>query len=443
MIAPTRQLYLLSLIPLIMTFALYAVPSMTWVVLAIDVALLCFALYDLLSLPGRNLIDVQRAMKSVATRGEKHELTLIVQNRTNRTLSVQMRDDFDQTFQTENNVINATLEPRSRNAFSIDLIPARRGEFTLGQAHVMVVSRAKLWKSYFRSGQTQVLRVYPALKQISKYALLARQNRMSLLGLRKTRRAGSENEFERLRDYTPDDRYRAIDWRATSRRLKLTVRDFQTTQSQRVIFAIDCGRMMVNESNGFSLFDAAIDAALTLSYVALNGHDQVGLMCFNSQVIRWIPPKAGRSHLNTLVHAVHDVEPGFVESRFDEAFLHLHRHCRKRSLVILISNVIDDRNASSIEMHTSNLVGQHLPLTVLFRDPELFKPVEHAWEAGPENLTSTNLYRAAAAADILSWREKTLTEMRHAGVLTLDVSPEDLTAPLINEYFQIKQKLLL
>ena len=50
-----------------------------------------------------------------------------------------------------------------------------------------------------------------------------------------------------LRDYTPDDNYKHIDWRSTARRNKLTVKDFQTNQSQRVIFLIDCGRMMTNE----------------------------------------------------------------------------------------------------------------------------------------------------------------------------------------------------
>jgi len=73
------------------------------------------------------------------------------------------------------------------------------------------------------------------MKQLSEYALLARTNRLSLVGVRRMRRIGQDNEFERLRDYTLDDNYKHIDWRSTARRNKLTVKDFQANQSQNLI----------------------------------------------------------------------------------------------------------------------------------------------------------------------------------------------------------------
>jgi uncharacterized protein (DUF58 family) len=443
-IVPTRHLVALALIPLTLSFGLYLIPKATFVILALDCALALYALVDFFTVPKYRDVTVARNVRGVATRGERHRVELVVGNRTARDLAVQIRDDLDPTFDVEEDLIVSSIPSRSQMAFGYQFIPMRRGAYEMGQAHVLLRSRFGLWKRQLRAGPTHTIRVYPALKQINRFALYARQNRMSLLGLRRSRRAGNDNEFERLRDYTHDDQFKAIDWRATSRRLKLTVRDFQSNQSQRILFMIDCGRMMVNESNGFSLFDAAIDAALTLAYVALSRHDQVGLMCFNSQVVRWVPPKAGRMHLNTLVHAVHNINPELVETRFDEAFLHLHRHCRKRSLVVLLSHVIDDRNAQSIQAQTTHLVGRHLPLTVLFRDRELFRPIDEALvQPELEELSDASLFRAAAAADILLWREEVLTTMRHAGVLTLDVFPENLTAPLINEYLRIKARMLL
>ncbi|WP_339747566.1 DUF58 domain-containing protein [uncultured Rubinisphaera sp.] len=444
MIVPTRQFVSLALVPLTLSLGLYVFPSATAIILVLDFLLAMFALVDFFTIPQHRHITVTRNVRGVATRGEKHPVELIIGNRTHRELSVHIRDDLDPTFDVEDDLIISSISPRSQMACRYQFSPMRRGEYVMKHVHLMLRSRFGLWKRHLKAGPKQTIRVYPALKQISRFAMYARQNKMSLLGLRRSRKVGNDNEFERLRDYTHDDQFKAIDWRATSRRLKLTVRDFQSNQSQRIIFMIDCGRMMVNESNGFSLFDAAIDAALTLGYVALSRQDQVGLMCFNSQVVRWIPPKAGRSHLNTLVHAVHNIEPELVESRFDEAFLHLHRHCRKRSLVVVLSNVIDDRNAQSIQAQTTHLVGQHLPMTVLFRDHELFQPIDHAL-AQPElaSLNDSSLFRAAASADILLWREEVLTNMRHAGVLTLDVFPENLTAPLINEYLRIKAQMLL
>jgi uncharacterized protein (DUF58 family) len=202
--------------------------------------------------------------------------------------------------------------------------------------------------------------------------------------------------------------------------------------------------MMVNDFEGQSLLDAAFDAALTLSFVTLSQNDQAGLLCFADRVLRWLPPEGGRQQLNRMVHAVHDIHPQLVESRFDEAFMHLHRHCRKRTLVVVITNVIDDQNAVRLKAQVSNLVGRHLPLTVLLRDHELFDPIQGI-DPESESIMSNKaaFFRAAAAADILCWRRQVLTDLRQSGVLTLDCFAERLTAPLINEYMSIKARSLL
>src|SRR3984893_8644632 len=104
------------------------------------------------------------------------------------------------------------------------------------------------------------------MRQLREYALLARTNRLSLMGMRRARRIGQDNEFERLRDYTRDDNYKHIDWRSTARRSKLTVKDFQANQSQRLLFLIDCGRMMANEEGGLSLLHPSLHARPLLRY---------------------------------------------------------------------------------------------------------------------------------------------------------------------------------
>jgi uncharacterized protein (DUF58 family) len=209
------------------------------------------------------------------------------------------------------------------------------------------------------------------------------------------------------------------------------------------VFAVDCGRMMVNRTDGTSMLDAALDAALTLSYVALSHRDEAGLVCFADRILRWVPPRGGRRQLDRMIAACHDVEADLVESRFDEALLYLQRQCRKRTLMIVITNLIDDRNATSLRRHLATTVGRHLPLAALLRDPALFDPVAELRTAAVENGATPDRYRAAAAADILLWRRQVLTDLRHDGVLTLDVHPADLTAAAVNEYLAIKARHLL
>ena len=126
-----------------------------------------------------------------------------------------------------------------------------------------------------------------------------------------------------------------------------------------------------------------------------------------------------------------------TESRYDLAFRYLASHCRKRSLVVLITNVIDEVNSAQIERYMTNLVGRHLPLGVLLRDRQLFDAVD------VEHPREEELWPAAAAADILAWRHQVLTDLQSKGVLSLDVFPENLTAPLVNSYLEIKARHLL
>ena len=300
-----------------------------------------------------------------------------------------------------------------------------------------VRSKLGLWNTYRDYPVETTINVYPDMQQLSRYAVLARTNRLSLMGVRRTRRIGQDHEFERLRDYTPDDNYKHIDWRSTARRNKLTVRDFQTSQSQRLIFLIDCGRMMTNQSAGISLLDHALNAMLMLSYVALRQGDSVGMLGFSDQIHSFVPPCGGMNQMNRLLHASFDRFPSLVESRYDQAFLHLGAHCQKRSFVILVTNVIDHVNAQQIERYLSALAGRHLPLGVLLRDHQLFDAVERI-DPSPEDL-----YRTAAAAGILSWRKQVLRDLEHQGVLALDVFPENMTAPLVNKYLEIKARHLL
>jgi hypothetical protein len=73
----------------------------------------------------------------------------------------------------------------------------------------------------------------------------------------------------------------------------------------------------------------------------------------------------------------------------------------------------------------------------MLRDHRLFDAADAG--QGPPG----QAYRAAAAADILIWRHQVLRDLAHQGVLALDVFPEDMTAPLVNRYLEIKARHLL
>ena len=220
-------------------------------------------------------------------------------------------------------------------------------------------------------------------------------------------------------------------------RNKLTVRDYQATQCQEIVFLIDGGRLMTNESAGLTLLDHSLNAMLMLAYVALRQGDRVGLIHFADNIDCFVPPRSGMRQMNRLLHASFDRFPRLVETRYDHAFRYLNAKCRKRSLVILVTSIIDEVNAAEFERYLANLVGRHLPLAVLLRDHRLFDAVA----IGAARCQATRRY--AAAADIIAWRHQVLTDLGSKGVLWVDAFPEQATAPLVNRYLQIKARHLL
>lgn len=436
-IYPGRRLVWLALVPALLTFGLLVMPGLRWPLAVLDGLLLLAVFADLLTLPRRSRLTVVRQTGRVASLRKRHHVTLTVANQADRGYRLVVRDGVPRRLGPEPDELAVDLAGRTQVKLEYQLRPSRRGAFTLRHVHLKALSRFGLWQRFLDYPCETVIHVYPDLKQLAEYALLARTNRLNLVGVRRTRRIGLDNDFERLRDYTVDDNYKQIDWRATARRRKLTVKDFQSNQSQRVIFLVDCGRMMTNESSGLSLLDHALNAMLMLSYVALRQNDAVGLIAFSDEIHSFIPPRNGMPQMNRLLHACFDRFPQLVESRYDQAFRYLASHVRKRSLVVLVTNVIDEVNANQVERYLTNLVGRHLPLGILLRDPRLFEPlqVEH-----PQGET---FWQAAAAAEILTWRHQVLHDLTSKGALTLDVFPEDMTAPLVNRYLEIKARHLL
>lgn len=438
---PTRKMVGAAAIPFVLTLGIpwSWSPDWWWILIAlVGAALALVVLLDLFSIPLARQVQVSRQMQRVASLGNHHKVELAIDNRSSRNLRMRVRDDTTREgLHISPDYHEVQLRPMKRQSVSFALTPVRRGDFQLESVYAHIFSMGGFWRRLQTFPCPAQLHVYPNIKQLGEYALLARTNRLSQIGVRRTRKIGQDSDFERLRDYQQDDNYRHIDWRSTGRRQKLTVRQFQTDQSQRVIFLLDCGRMMTNRYQNLSLVDYALNSILMLSYVALSQGDSVGMICFSDRVHTYVPPTGGKKQMNRILHAGFNQFPSLVQSRFDRAFLYLSNHCRRRSLVVMISNVIDQVNADQIQNYMQNLLGCHLPLMVLLRDHRLFDAADNP---APDDEV---LYRSAAASQLLLWRHQVLHRMKAAGSLTLDVFPEEMSARMINQYLEVKARHML
>jgi uncharacterized protein (DUF58 family) len=438
MIWPSRALGLALLVPALLSLVLFISEEVLSLVLAIDAIVVLVALIDLASLVGAGRLRLERQVGRVCSLNERQDVVLLIENAGRRARSLRLRDDVPDEFSAEPAAFDVTVPGRRQASLAYRFVPKRRGTYVFQQVDALIDSHLGFWRAQCSWPLRTEVRVYPNIHQIARFTMLARRDRLSTMGLRRSRRLGTDNEFERLRDYIEGDDPRHLDWRATARRRKLTCRAFQANQSQRIMFLIDCGRLMAGDTgDGLSPLDHAFDAMLLLAHVALIRGDQVGMLAFSDRVCAYVAPGGGPRRINRLVHGVHNVFPQMVESRYDRAFIELEQRCRKRSLVVLMTNLFDELSAELAGEYLRNLSGRHLPLGVFLRDHDLFAMADRAAADG------AGLYQGAAAASLLNWRERVLAGLRMSGVLTLDVFPEELTAVLVNRYIEIKARHLL
>jgi uncharacterized protein (DUF58 family) len=328
------------------------------------------------------------------------------------------------------------IPARGQLTLTYHVEPSVRGAYTLGAHHLRYRSPLGLWQRQIRVPASSLVRVYPDLKQLQAFDLLARDSREYAL-VRVSRLKGGESEFARLRDQVPDDEHRSIDWKATARRQRLTVREYQIESNQNVLFMLEAGRMMTGIEAGLSRFDHALNASLMLAHVASRTGDRVGVLGFDQNVRVFVAPVGGPSATRRLIQATYDLHPTLVEPDYERAFSYLSARVRSRALVILFSHVIDGTVGATLVRRVNALRGRHLPLVVLFRDTDIEALAE------PGSRVAPDIYTKAAAAEILRNQRAVASDMRRAGALVLETDARNLTGKLVSRYLQLKARNLL
>jgi uncharacterized protein (DUF58 family) len=432
---PSRLLVLLMLGPLALALLSLVDEALAPMVLAVDGGLALLAVVDALLAAGRK-VTVRREVRPVLSVGRPNPVTLHLRSSAGRPLDVEVTDDAFAEAERDGLPGFAALAPGGAASLRYLVTPRRRGAYVLGAHTVRYPSPLRLWIRQLRIPASDPIRVYPDVQAVRTYELLARQDRAA--SVRASRKVGGESEFERLREYSRDDEFRAIDWKATARRQKLIARQYQIERNQTIALMIDGGRLMTTEVQGLPLFDHALNASLMLAHVGARGGDRIGLFAFSDQIQAALAPTAGRSATVRLVRATYDLHAELVEPDYGAAFSRVGRDLRQRSLVVFFTQVHDDVAATALVRYTRGLMPRHLPLIVLLRDPAI-----EAMARVRADDTDDALYRRAAAAELLGWRDRLVRTLRRLGAHVLDVEPRQLTADVVNRYLEIKARHLL
>ena len=405
--------------------------------LAINLLIVLLAMIDLLLTPPPRELEITREVSKVLSVGASNPVILRLVNRSPVELTLEVTDEPPQPSRTQDLPLTVRLLPWKEHTATYHLIPQRRGRNRFTNVHIRYRSRLGLWTRGEKRPLERSVKIYPDIRAVRRFDLLARKNRLAEMGLKLWRLRGREGEFERLREYRLEDELRHIDWKATAKHQRLISREFTVERNQNIVFLLDCGRSMCNETEGISHLDRGLNAAIILSYIALGQGDNVALLAFSNRVERAVGPVRGKPAIRTLIRQSFDLEPRLAASDYSIACEDLMRRQRKRALVILITHAIDEQHLVSIGRYLRALVSPHLFLAVFLRDVAL---AELAGRVPRDNIDA---YRVAAAAEMIAAQARRVAELRASGILVLEALPRQLSAELINKYLDLKARQLL
>lgn len=390
---------------------------------------------DLIMLPAPAALAVEREFPASVGIGDEVEGSYTVFNHSARALRVELHDQLPSLVDGGVHAMTLPVPAASAQRVAAAIRGKVRGVDALGIVGLRVSTRLGLVSARHVFETVDAIRVIPSLAGVRRYRLLAMQHRLDAMGIRVLRHKGQGQAFARLREYVRGDDPRHIDWKATSKKGKFITREFTVERSQTVITLVDAGRGMTQLSGEFSRFEHALSAALILTDVASSSGDRVGTLVFDDEVRAFVPPQASKGALALVRDAFIPVSATSREPDYASSFRFLSAHQKKRALVVFFTDVIDVRASQSLLAHVTHSAARHLVLVVALRNDALFAAAAPADEA-----STTQLFESAAAEEVIQAREAVLERMRRAGIVVLDVSPQTMTAGVVNRYLELKAR---
>ena len=242
-------------------------------------------------------------------------------------------------------------------------------------------------------------------------------------------------EFEEVREYTLEDDVRLIDWNVSARMGSAYIKKFVEERELNVMFLVDVSASGSFGSTSQSKRRTAAELAALLAFSAGKNGDRTGLMMFSDRIELFLPPRSGRRHALRMISEMLTFEPEHKGTDIALVLSECARMLKKRTIVFLISDLIDDRDFSD-ELKLLNrrhdVIALKISDPVEKRWPEQMPPVELE-DAESGETVSFDRPPAALSAELAALQLKCEAICRKAQVDLVNVeNGGDVLKPLIN-----------
>ena len=399
-------------------------------------AFLLLVIVDIITLFKGRPVEASRDLPEKFSNSDANPLEIKLQNNFSFPLKVEIIDEIPDQFQKRDFKLELDLNAYEDREERYFLTPRERGVYHFGKLHCFCRSPIRLIKRRMSFDQHGELKVYPSFIQMRKYDFLSLAPQEQV-GIKKVRRIGHTMEFEQIKEYVKGDDIRTINWKATSKRAKLMVNQYQDERSQSIYSIIDQGRVMQMPFNGLSLLDYSINASLAFSNIALKKKDKIGLVSFSNKIDKLLKAKADKAHLSRIMESLYAIDTDHAITDFGNLYVQLKKQISHRSLLFIYTNFEHLEGMRRQLPYIRALAKKHLLVIVLFENNELKKVQQQPAEK------IFDVYVKTIAEEMDQDKQVIAQELESKGIFTVLTRPEDLTLNAINKYLEIKARGIL
>jgi len=162
-----------------------------------------------------------------------------------------------------------------------------------------------------------------------------------ITGLHNSPYHGFSVEFAEYRPYMPGESIKNIDWRVLGRTNKYFVKEFEEETNLKCHIFLDLSHSMEYGSGQIRKIEYAKTIAAALSYLMIKQRDAVGMILFNELIRSYVQPRSKMTHLQNILVQLEKVEPSKTTA-IHSVLLEMVRKIKRRGLIILISDLLDD-----------------------------------------------------------------------------------------------------
>ncbi len=410
----------------LVVLAVRTVPAL----LAVNAVLLAAIAADLVLAASVRGLRVTRSGDTRALLGETAAVSVTVRNPGRRPLRAAVRPLWQPSARAAPGQFALRLPPGGQGSVNATLAPDRRGEKTSPGVVIRSFGPCGLAARQGSHAVAWSVRVLPPFR--SRRHLAEKLSRLRQLdGQNRSLLRGPGTEFDSLREYVIGDDVRSIDWRAAARRGDVMVRTWRPERDRRILVVLDTGRTSAGRVGGIPRLDAAMDATLLLTALAVRAGDRVDLIAFDRRLRARVMGAPRSSVLASFTAAMAPLEAALTETDAAALASMVLTVSRHRGLVVLFTDLNPAVIEESLLPALGALAARNRLMIAAVADPRLD-------EMAAARDSAAGIYDAAAAEWALGQRQRIVSLLRQRGVQVVEAPPDRLPSALADAYLAVK-----